>query len=246
MRVLPFVAVLLAGLAPAATALADPPASRFTLPASSIEVGLRSGYALALGNASAPTRLDQLVTGQIPLWLDVGYRTPYLYVGGFLQLGFGLVASDLGCTGVCSVNDVVGGVDVQAHALPYGKLDPWLGLGVGYEGLAFTLGGAEGPTASASAPQTHATLQGWQFLDAQLGLDFHDDVVMPGIGIGPFVMVGLGRYDTASASSPTSNQSLTLPEKAIHEWVTFGVRVAYDIGLRAALRPSAPSSPAAP
>jgi len=57
-----------------------------------VEIGVRTGYAIPLGNAAGDADLDQLYSGIIPLWFDLGYRlTPNVMIGGYFQYGFGLV-----------------------------------------------------------------------------------------------------------------------------------------------------------
>src|SRR5215469_13519205 len=87
-----------------------------------IELGLRSGYSIPLGNstgapsgASAPN-LSDTVNGMVPIWFDAGYRfNKNMMVGANFQYGIGFVNSDKnpGCkmSGVsCSVSDLMFGV----------------------------------------------------------------------------------------------------------------------------------------
>ncbi|HEY8039520.1 MAG TPA: hypothetical protein VIF15_06990, partial [Polyangiaceae bacterium] len=116
-----------------------------------VEVGLRTGYAIPLGQiqglppnapAGAPTAdLSKVFSGVIPIWVDAGYRlNPNIYIGAFFQYGIGLVntANDAtpGCaqSGVsCSASDMMFGIDAHYHLMPDQTIDPWVGLGVGYE-----------------------------------------------------------------------------------------------------------------
>jgi hypothetical protein len=212
--------------------------ARAAAPRGNFELGVRSGYSLAAGNASAPEPLDKLASGNVPIWIDAGYRTPYLYAGVFFQLGI-VVIPGSACSTDCSGTDVQGGVDVLVHPFPGGKVDPWIGVGGGYEWLDFTVTN-DSSTGASAQPQSSASLRGWELLSAQLGVDFRDDVVMPGLGIGPFVMVNLGQYTDASASGPPS-VAFTIPQQAIHAWITLGVRGAFDIGFRAPAEPPEPT-----
>ena len=209
-----------------------------------IELGFRTGYALPLGSASGnsssvtttggttvttsstDSSLSDIVSGQIPLWVDAGYRiTPNFYVGGFFQYGFAFIPSnaDTGCgqSGVsCSGHDVMFGVEAHYHILPDAPFDPWVGLGVGYEILTFNISeGSQSGDVSAS---------GWQFVNFQVGGDYH---VTPSFGVGPFVALSLGQYSSASASSGGSSMSNDIENKAIHEWLTLGLRGVYDISV---------------
>ena len=211
-------------------AVAAPSAARAAAPSGNFELGARSGYSLAAGNASGIEPLDKIASGNVPIWADVGYRTPYLYAGAFFQLGF-VVIPGSACSTNCSGTDVQGGVDVLLHPFPRGRIDPWLGLGAGYEWLDFTVTNPASAGASAGA-QSSVSIHGWELLSAQLGVDFRDDVAMPGLAIGPFVMANLGQYTDASTSGAAS-AAFTIPKQALHAWLTLGVRGAFDVGFQA-------------
>lgn len=221
----------------AASAFADGPTG--------IELGLRTGYALPFGNASGGSTfttttgtttattmttgssLSDGVSGQIPLWVDVGYRfTPNFYIGGFFQYGFAFIpntaATGCGQSGVsCSGHDVMFGADAHYHVLPDAPFDPWIGLGFGYETLTFNL--------SQGSQSADVSGSGWQFVNFQVGGDYH---VMPSFGVGPFVALSLGQYSSVSVSSGGSTTSTDIANKAMHEWLTFGLRGVYDISIR--------------
>jgi outer membrane protein W len=209
-----------------------------------IELGFRTGYALPFGDASGSSSvtttaggttvtttttgssLSDGVSGQIPLWVDAGYRiTPNFYVGGFVQYGFAFIPNNAstGCgqSGVsCSGHDVMFGVDAHYHIMPDAPFDPWVGLGFGYEILTFNLSqGSQSADVSAS---------GWQLVNFQLGGDYH---VMPNFGVGPFVALSLGQYSSASRSIGGTSTSNDIANKAMHEWLTFGLRAVYDISV---------------
>jgi hypothetical protein len=69
---------------------------------------------------------------------------------------------------------------------------------------------------------------GIQFLNLQAGGDFK---VLPNFGIGPFVMMSIDEYSNCSESGQGGGGSCTIQSKAVHEWLTIGVRGAYDINL---------------
>jgi outer membrane protein len=212
-----------------------------------LEVGVRTGYGLPLGHTTgapaanlpagstgpASSNLSDLVIGQLPFWLDAGYRlSPEIYVGGFMQYAVTFPASNgsTGCalTGAsCSGNDIQAGVDLQYH-FPRASYDPWVGVGVGYEWLNTSL--------SASGQSGGIQIAGWQFLNLQVGCDLK---VGSNVSVGPFAMLSVGVYDYASTSGALPpavlGQEYDIREghgyEALHEWLTFGVRGAYDISL---------------
>jgi hypothetical protein len=194
---------------------------------SGFELGLRSGYGLPIGDAVQNGKMSDLISGMIPFWADVGYRIdPNWYVGGFYQFGLGFVPTSLstaGCnvTGVsCSIMEHRFGLNVHYHFLPDQNLDPWVGIGAGYEIYRLSAS-AQGLTASAS-------FSGFEFGNAQLGLDYK---VSRAFGIGPFVMITIAQYSNASAS--VAGQDIPVPafNKTIHEWLIFGLRGVFDFGV---------------
>lgn len=200
-----------------------------------LEVGLRTGYALPLGQGSAfgnsgSNDLDKLVSSAVPLWIDAGYRiSPHVYLGAFFQYGIGFVARSQGSSSVgavcsetgvgCSITDLMFGADVQYHFLPSGPIDPYAGLGVGYEILTFdfTQGGQTGSL----------SMNGVQLLNLQLGADLK---ATPDLGVGPFFMLSVNEYGSCGFGGVESAVGSCNTQAAIHEWFTFGVRGAYDIG----------------
>jgi hypothetical protein len=114
-------------------------------PPQGLELGLRTGYALPLGNSvgafpgGTASSLSDLVTGVLPIWIDAGYRFPHVYVGAYFQYGIAFINNDkTGCGGLdCSSSDVQFGANVHYHLFPDRTLDPWGGVGVGYEFLNF-------------------------------------------------------------------------------------------------------------
>lgn len=65
-------------------------------------------------------------------------------------------------------------------------------------------------------------------MNFQVGGDYH---VTPSFGVGPFVALSLGQYSSASTSSGATSTSNDIPNKAMHEWLTFGLRGVYDISI---------------
>jgi hypothetical protein len=197
-----------------------------------VELGLRSGYAIPLGNAvggNGNNALSNTVSGVVPIWIDAGYRlNPSLMIGAYFQYGIGFVPGTAGSGQVtcatpgisCSANDLMFGVQAHYHFMPDATFDPWAGLGVGYEILNLS--------ASANGTSAGQSVNGFQFVNVQAGGDYK---VMPNFGVGPFVMFSLGQYSNCSLSGAASSSTCTIPQTAMHEWLTLGVRGVYDINL---------------
>ena len=183
--------------------------------------GLRTGYAIPFGSTSSNSNLSDLVKGMVPIWIDAGFRfSPYVYLGAFFQYGFGIVPSNLNCNGgSCSESDLRLGVNVHYHFIPSGLVDPWAGIGVGYEWFNVNLNGNPSGTAS---------VRGWEFVNIQFGTDFKLSRL---VSLGPFVAFTISEYTTVSASSGSVSVSADIPNKAIHGWLMFGVRGQFNINL---------------
>ncbi len=193
---------------------------------SGIEVGLRTGYAIPFGNsvgapagASAPN-LSDTISGAIPIWIDAGYRfaSPNLFVGAYFQYGIGINGSQLtqgpGCQ--CSTNVVMYGLQAHYHFLPDQTIDPWVGYGIGMESAN-----------ESGQNSTGGSLSGWDYGILQVGADYRG--LMDNLSVGPMVMFGFGQYNNLSQSAGGQSQSASIQQTAMHEWLTLGIRGAYDI-----------------
>ena len=222
---------ILAGVVAAAGVFFAAGTARADSTASGLEVGLRSGYAIPLGAAvgggtGGSGDLSKVYNGVIPIWVDAGYRlNPNMMIGAFFQYGIGLVntsnAPECKTPGVsCSGNDLKFGAQFHYHLMPEQTIDPWGGIGIGYEiaNLSESSGGA-------SAGESFS---GFQFVDLQLGADYK---AMPNLGIGPFVDFSLGQFSNCSVSGGGAGTTCKIQQTAMHEWFTIGIRGAYDINL---------------
>jgi hypothetical protein len=204
-----------------------------------IELGARTGYVLPMGQADGASGddLSNIFSGQIPIWIDAGYRaSPHLYAGAFFQYGVAFLADKTSNAAMCnqggvscSGNDILLGANLHYHVMPQEGFDPWIGVGVGYEWLNIN--------ASLGSASAAVQTKGWQFVDFQLGGDIK---VSPDFGIGPFVMLSLGQFDSVSSSNSSGHDaSSDITNQALHEWLTIGVRGAYDINVGGASHASA-------
>lgn len=221
MRIGMMAGVVVAGMLVGGTALADDVYS-------GIEVGLRTGYAIPFGNsegspgAGAPApNLSDAISGDIPIWIDAGYRlpSPNLFLGAYFQYGIGFTGSTYnnlpgGCQ--CSTNVVMYGLQAHYHFMPDQTINPWVGYGIGMESA--NLSGQNG---------TGGSLTGWDYAILQVGADYRG--LVPNLSVGPMVMFGLGQYGNASQSGGGGSTSASISNTALHEWLTIGIRGAYDI-----------------
>jgi hypothetical protein len=207
------------------------------------EVALRTGYAAPIGRLGASIDLSSPIGGQIPLWLDLGSRVlPELFIGAYAQYGFGFDGSGvyvsnrdrlddsmpdvLPCSAAgvrCTESDIRLGLELFYHPLPRNLIDPWFGLGIGYEWLNLT----------EAMGRAHAslTLHGIEPVNLQSGVDF---ALAPHVGLGPFVALTFAQFRRASvecsgvAVCHVLNFSGQLPNgNRKHAWFVFGVHGAY-------------------
>lgn len=210
MRKILGMAVIAATLA-AGTAQAQAPA------VSGFSLGARVGYGIPMGDADATFTQSDLVSGMVPLQLDVGYRfNPSWQLGLYFQYGFASVA-DAYCVGLqgansCSGSNVRFGAQVLYTFAGEG-FSPWIGLGLGFEWQNITL--------DYGILTADAQLSGFEFLILQVGGDWK---VSPTFKMGPFVSFSLGSYDTYSLAGVSGSIAST----GTHEWLQLGLKGSFD------------------
>jgi len=194
----------------------------------------RLAYGFPIGNvasdSSGTLRLGDDFSGEVPIWLDAGWRFhKSIFIGGYFQYGFALVnngsafqASTSGvaaCTiaGVsCSGSEVRVGAEILYGFAPSSSWQPWAGLGFGYE---WTNLHASGPGGEADVQY-----RGWEFLNIQAGVDFK---IGDSFALGPFVAFSMGEYETIAVSAtgqPTQDINIPSSSSSFHEWLQFGLK----------------------
>jgi hypothetical protein len=205
-KYLPRITLVVALVSPGSALALDQPHPGF-------EIGLRTGHALAAGRQGVPTtgtnnHMDEFVTGQLPFWLDVGYRpTSKVYLGGFLQYGLGLV------------NDAQEG----RYHFNLGSFSPWLGYGLGYEWWSFKVDYNLGV---GTDPDFQDTWLGFEFANFQVGADFQ---VLRRLILAPFISFSLDQFRNfkRTLDSPAMTVKYDVADKSIHEWLFLGLRIAF-------------------
>jgi opacity protein-like surface antigen len=211
--------------APAAPAASEPApaAAPAAAPAKEggVELGLRVGYGLPLGDAVKDGKLSDGFSGQVPIWLDVGYRiNKNIYAGVYFAYGFAFLNKDKACPGGadCSASDMRFGVNAHYHIMPDQAFDPWVGIGIGYE--------IAGLKASAGGQEFKATYSGLEFVNLQVGGDYK---VSPQLAVGPFVALSIAQYSSYKTDPELPGADSTIKDKAIHEWLTIGVKGTFGL-----------------
>ena len=200
-------------------------ASTASASATGLDVGARVGYGIPFGNleysatdSNRDEPLNDFVTGQVPIWIDLGYRLiRSVLVGAYFQYGFAFVKD---CpSGVnCSAHDTRLGLQAQRRFLPGEPIDPWVGFGIGYEWL--------GASQRVGGRETDISFDGFEFANFQAGLDF---ATVAGLSVGPFASLSLGEYSHISVAPPDlGSGGGDIARKDIHEWLVLGVKAAFD------------------
>ena len=192
------------------------------------EAAARVGMGIPIGNAvgstqNAPngTSLADLVAWTVPLQLDIGARIGPAFVGGYLAYAFGKTGSALDTGSGRSASDVRVGFEVLWHLGPDRKVDPWVGIGVGYEWLNLSVTGSGGTV--------YARARGFEWTNLQLGIDF---VLGRSFRLGPFVETRVAQYDTGSlglinGQGGEVGGSGDIQSKAVHALIYLGLRFSF-------------------
>ncbi|MFO0659055.1 MAG: hypothetical protein U0165_04395 [Polyangiaceae bacterium] len=200
------------------SALADegaPPAS------SGFQLAFRTGYSLPMGKASGETNgeLSKLFGGQVPVIADIGGKlSPNVVLAGYLGIAVGSVGDGLKDTCAVVSCTVVGarlGAEIFYQFSPAAQTNPWIGYGIGLESTSLS--------ASSGGQTVSVTASGPEFAHLMGGVDFR---LSQSIGLGPFVDFAVGQYSTVEVKSGTQATSSEISKKAIHEWLSFGLKLA--------------------
>jgi hypothetical protein len=170
---------------------------------------VRGAWAFPFGDVNWTTGLRDQVLGQIPVWLEAGWRfNKNLYVGLYGQRGFGF-SNNCQIGTDCSTGGWRFGVEGIYTLLPDGAFQPWGGLGVGYELLGTTRAGED------------LSYRGFELLNLQIGLDW---ALNKQFSIGPFVSMSLfGKYTSQSANGVSNDLS------ASHNWLQTGLKATFKL-----------------
>ena len=184
-----------------------------------VQLAARVGFTLPFGsvlgdNGGGASSFSDTFTGFIPFELEAGYRiNPNIMVGAFLQYGIGLPKNC--ATGAsCSGHDISFGIQGHYHFAPKEQIDPWGGVGIGYEIL--------GLSQSGSTSNGDLTLSGFQYITLQGGVDFP---VAANFKLAPFINLAIGSYTNESFNGNSSSSF----NSAVHELVTVGLRGSFTL-----------------
>jgi hypothetical protein len=196
-----------------------PPANR------GFQAALRSGLQLPWGEVS-DTEGDEISARygwQVPIVIDVGFKlTKPWFIGAYGGVGYGSIGSgnvaEQACSApgvTCSTLSYQLGVQVQYHVAPSDRLNPWFGLGGGYEWFRQEL--------RASDYSEEQETSGLALLKALLGLDYRYRELF---GFGPVIELSLGRFQaTRTFVDGERTHEGPVEPGAWHGFLTLGARV---------------------
>jgi hypothetical protein len=191
------------------------------------EAAVRTGLGIPIGNAVGETTrspqgtaLSDLVAWTVPIELEVGARVGPAFVGGYVSYGFGKAGSALDTGTGRSASNVRFGFEMLWHLAPDKTVDPWVGLGVGYEWLNLSVSGTGGTI--------YGSARGFEWVNLQLGIDFMLGRIFR---LGPFVRARVAQYDTGSLGLINSQGTdvggtSDITSKTVHTWIDVGLRFA--------------------
>ena len=162
-----------------------------------VSLSARAGYAFPMGEAGDGVDLGDLVDGNIPLGIELGYRfAPNLEIGGYFEYGWAREADEVSAVGV-DVTTMRLGAQLNYLLAPEADLNPYLGVGFGWTQLEADFGLGDD-----SVSGFDFTLQGgaqWK--------------VAPAMSVGPYAALIVGQFNDSD-----------IDDKGWHEWLQVGLR----------------------
>jgi opacity protein-like surface antigen len=172
-----------------------------------LSVSARAGYAFPMGEVAADADLGDLVDGNVPVGLEVGFRfARALEIGGYFEYGWGREADVVSDAGV-DVTTMRLGAQLNYLLAPEADLMPYVGFGFGWTKLEVDFDG----------------VSGFGFSDDVSGFDFTLQAgaqwrVAPAFSVGPYVGLIVGQF--------TDDE---IEDKGWHEWLQIGLRGTFDL-----------------
>lgn len=193
------------------------PAAAAARPA--LQLGLRLAFAPAAGSAAALVPMSEAIRWQAPIQADGLVGAGAFAAGLYGSWGPAQAGTEPCADGAtCSARVTRAGAQAlwSFRRTPAGAA-AWAGAGLGWE------------WATSRRERLGATTErGWDGpeLSLQGGLDWR---VKRAFAVGPFLLVGLGRYSGASVETGEESGARPIGERAVHAWFHLGVRGTADL-----------------
>jgi hypothetical protein len=196
-------------------------------PEQGLVLGGRVGFGFPAGDLFNQSPMTDLVGDKVPIWLELGYRfNRHVRTDLYFEFAPTGIKDAVCFSGSCTGDNFRVGIDAQYHFTPYGVVDPWLGLGFGWEwlhapGVIFV------DPVTGNVFSIDQTWSGWELPLIQGGFDFP---VAPNFTIGPYASFSLAEYTHYSQSGPRGlSFSQSISDRATHEWFQFGVKFTANL-----------------
>jgi hypothetical protein len=194
------------------------------------QIDTRVSVQAPAGSLANGTSLSSILGVRAYWAFDLGWKVnEWLFVGGFLGASMGGEGSAVSqaCQAASeSLQDETGdtsssacltlGVDLGAVAIaslnPTGSIDPWVGLGLGYEHQTFAYAGVKGQFDGVELPMLLTGVE-WR-TRAVNGTSL--------LGIGPYLGATVEKY---SSGSVATFEGSTAAGPATHTWIHIGLRM---------------------
>lgn len=185
-----------------------------------LAIDLRSGYAIPYGKISGDVDVAKFVQGHVPLGLNLRWRfTPRFSAGAYLSYGFGLLSDSRAdkCSALgaeCTASDLRTGLEAELQLSEGRKVTPYLGARFGWESFAFE--------EDAGINWSRTRNYGWE-----LGAEGGATLLERGpLRLGAFLGVTVGSFYEYRARGAGLDASGDVTDRALHGWVTVGVRAS--------------------
>jgi hypothetical protein len=180
-------------------------------------LALRLGVAPAVGSAARDVPASDVIPVQFPLQLDALWKVGPFAAGFYGSWGPGRAGS-CGPGTTCSARDWRVGLQATWTFATQGGSEPWAGLASGYEWAIVdrTHGGT-----------IETTLRGFEPIAIQGGIEWR---IGRWLALGPYGLVGIGRYTKVSVDTGFGAASEDVPDRAVHAWLHAGVRGRLVLG----------------
>lgn len=177
-----------------------------------VGVGVRAGYALALGEATKDNKMSDAIGGAVPLQLDLTYAISAIQVGGYVSYAV-VFKGEKNKDSDISTSQLNYGLQAN-YLLSTEATKPWVGVFAGLENL------------KSSKDSSTSNTSGWQ-AGLQGGAAF---TASPGLTVGPFASFAVGQYGSAKVEGNGVSLEADVPsdQKALHQWLTIGIKGQFD------------------
>jgi hypothetical protein len=179
-----------------------------------LSLSARLAYAVPMGSLAQGSTLSDGISGGIPIVIEGAYRfNRNLSLGLAGQYAYMMTKN---CTtgASCSATDYQFFLEGIYNARMGSTIDPWVGLGIGYEHLSLN--------ESAGGSSQDVGVSGLGLASVQVGGNF---LAAPQVEVGPFLSFSVGKYGSASAAGYSGD----IMNTAFHEWLQIGVRGTFNL-----------------